>query len=154
MTDYQNFYRNRRVLITGGLGFIGSNLARRLVALGADVLLVDSLVPEYGGGALWDVGVYPLSFAQFIMGEKAEWVFGDQRIGRTGVDMTFTGIDWSAGNAAARMRPTTASTSSPALRPRSFSRCGPAFSFHDSALGCRLGSAALSGDPAAPALGR
>lgn len=39
----------KRVLITGGLGFIGSNLARRLVEVGADVVLVDSLVPEYGG---------------------------------------------------------------------------------------------------------
>ncbi len=36
-------------MITGGLGFIGSNLARRLVDLGADVLLVDSLIPDYGG---------------------------------------------------------------------------------------------------------
>lgn len=42
-------YNHRRVLITGGLGFIGSNLARRLVALGADVTLVDSLIPTYGG---------------------------------------------------------------------------------------------------------
>ena len=37
------------MLITGGLGFIGSNLARRLVDFGAQVTLVDSLVPEYGG---------------------------------------------------------------------------------------------------------
>lgn len=37
------------VLITGGLGFIGSNLARRLVGEGARVTLVDSLIPEYGG---------------------------------------------------------------------------------------------------------
>ena len=44
-----DFYRNRRVMITGGLGFIGSNLAHSLVALGADVLLVDSLIPDYGG---------------------------------------------------------------------------------------------------------
>src|SRR6188508_1178435 len=43
------FYRGRAVMITGGLGFIGSNLARRLVELGADVLLVDSLIPDYGG---------------------------------------------------------------------------------------------------------
>jgi len=47
--DYREFYRGRRVLITGGLGFIGSNLARHLVALGADVLLVDSLIDDYGG---------------------------------------------------------------------------------------------------------
>ena len=42
-------WTGRRVLITGGLGFIGSSLARRLVALGADVLIVDSLIPQYGG---------------------------------------------------------------------------------------------------------
>ena len=46
---YRDFYRGRRVLITGGLGFIGSNLARQLVELGADVLLVDSLLPDCGG---------------------------------------------------------------------------------------------------------
>jgi UDP-glucose 4-epimerase len=46
---YLDFYRGRRVMITGGLGFIGSNLARPLVEAGADVLLVDSLNPEYGG---------------------------------------------------------------------------------------------------------
>jgi UDP-glucose 4-epimerase len=42
-------YRDRRVLITGGLGFIGSNLARALAGAGARVMLIDSLVPEYGG---------------------------------------------------------------------------------------------------------
>jgi UDP-glucose 4-epimerase len=47
--DYRDFYRGRTVMITGGLGFIGSNLARRLVELGADVLLVDSLIADYGG---------------------------------------------------------------------------------------------------------
>jgi UDP-glucose 4-epimerase len=36
-------------MVTGGLGFIGSNLARKLVELGAEVLLVDSLIPDYGG---------------------------------------------------------------------------------------------------------
>jgi UDP-glucose 4-epimerase len=46
---YLEFYRGRRVMVTGGLGFIGSNLARRLVDLGADVLLVDSLIDDYGG---------------------------------------------------------------------------------------------------------
>lgn len=42
-------FADKRVLITGGLGFIGSNLARELVQVGADIVLVDSLVPEYGG---------------------------------------------------------------------------------------------------------
>lgn len=42
-------WAHKRVLITGGLGFIGSNLARALVNLGAHVTLVDSLIPEYGG---------------------------------------------------------------------------------------------------------
>jgi UDP-glucose 4-epimerase len=42
-------FRGKKALITGGLGFIGSNLARTLVALGAKVTLVDSMIPEYGG---------------------------------------------------------------------------------------------------------
>ncbi len=55
MTSYQAddsylmSFNGKQVMITGGLGFIGSNLARRLVELGADVLLVDSLIPNYGG---------------------------------------------------------------------------------------------------------
>ena len=42
-------YNGKSILITGGLGFIGSNLARALVSLGAKVTLVDSLIPQYGG---------------------------------------------------------------------------------------------------------
>jgi UDP-glucose 4-epimerase len=42
-------YRGRRAMITGGVGLIGSALACRLVELGAEVLLVDSMVPEAGG---------------------------------------------------------------------------------------------------------
>lgn len=42
-------FQNRSILVTGGLGFIGSNLARRLVSMGAKVTLVDSLIPQYGG---------------------------------------------------------------------------------------------------------
>lgn len=49
MSDHRDFYRERRVLVTGGLGFIGSNLARGLVDLGARVTVVDSLLPDYGG---------------------------------------------------------------------------------------------------------
>lgn len=43
-----NFY-NKQVLITGGLGFIGSNLSNQLAKMGANVTIVDSLIPEYGG---------------------------------------------------------------------------------------------------------
>jgi UDP-glucose 4-epimerase len=50
-------FAGRKVLITGGLGFIGSNLARRLVDLGARVILVDSLIPEYGGNLFNIAGI-------------------------------------------------------------------------------------------------
>src|SRR5262249_12669744 len=48
MDSHQHF-AGKKVLITGGLGFIGSALAHRLVGLSARVILVDSLVPQYGG---------------------------------------------------------------------------------------------------------
>jgi UDP-glucose 4-epimerase len=41
--------KGKKALITGGLGFIGSNLALRLVELGADVTIIDAMIPEYGG---------------------------------------------------------------------------------------------------------
>jgi UDP-glucose 4-epimerase len=46
---YAESYKGRNVLITGGLGFIGSNLAIRLVELDANITIIDSLIPEYGG---------------------------------------------------------------------------------------------------------
>jgi UDP-glucose 4-epimerase len=49
MGDHRDFYRGRKVMVTGGLGFIGSNLCRALADLGAEVLAVDSLLPDYGG---------------------------------------------------------------------------------------------------------
>lgn len=42
-------YRDKEVLITGGLGFLGSTLALRLTAMGARVTVIDSLIPDYGG---------------------------------------------------------------------------------------------------------
>jgi UDP-glucose 4-epimerase len=56
---YREFYRGRRVMVTGGLGFIGSNLAWQLAELGADVLLVDSLIPDYGGNLFNIAGLEP-----------------------------------------------------------------------------------------------
>ncbi|MDQ1605528.1 MAG: UDP-glucose 4-epimerase, partial [Actinomycetota bacterium] len=42
-------YKGRSALVTGGLGFIGSNLARRLVEIGVEVSVLDALLPEQGG---------------------------------------------------------------------------------------------------------
>ena len=42
-------FHGRNVLVTGGLGFLGSNLAIKLVEYGANVTLLDSLIPQFGG---------------------------------------------------------------------------------------------------------
>jgi UDP-glucose 4-epimerase len=57
MAPDQEVFRGKKVLVTGGLGFIGSNLSIQLVALGAEVLLVDSLIPEYGGNLFNIAGI-------------------------------------------------------------------------------------------------
>jgi predicted dehydrogenase len=49
------------------------------------------LVPEFGGGCLWDVGIYPISITQYLMGRPPSWVFGSQQTGDTGVDEVFIG---------------------------------------------------------------
>ncbi len=57
MVTFSQAYADKRVLITGGLGFIGSNLARRLVGLGAKVMLVDSMIPQCGGNLFNIAGI-------------------------------------------------------------------------------------------------
>ena len=49
------------------------------------------LMPDMGGGCLWDVGIYPLSFAQYILGGPPERVAGQQWVGDSGVDEVFAG---------------------------------------------------------------
>ena len=49
MINMNEKFNGKKVLITGGLGFIGSNLAKELVNLGADVTIIDSLIPDMGG---------------------------------------------------------------------------------------------------------
>jgi predicted dehydrogenase len=60
------------------------------------------LVPEWGGGAVWDVGCYPISIAQFFMGGPPMWVFGDQWLGESGVDEVFNGQMHYAGGRMAQ----------------------------------------------------
>lgn len=43
-----NYYRGKTVLITGGAGFVGSNLAHALQAAGSTVVIVDNFHPDYG----------------------------------------------------------------------------------------------------------
>ena len=50
------------------------------------------LVPEYGGGSLWDVGIYPVSLAMTMMGGAPEWVAASQWLGPSGVDEHFSGL--------------------------------------------------------------
>jgi predicted dehydrogenase len=49
------------------------------------------LKPEMGGGSIWDVGCYPISYARTIVGTSPLEVFGMQVTGQSGVDLTFTG---------------------------------------------------------------
>jgi UDP-glucose 4-epimerase len=44
-----SLYKDKKILITGGLGFIGSSLALKLTELGAQVTLLDAMIPDYGG---------------------------------------------------------------------------------------------------------
>ncbi|MBI4056164.1 MAG: NAD-dependent epimerase/dehydratase family protein [Elusimicrobia bacterium] len=65
----ESYFRGRRVLITGGLGFIGSNLAHRLVKLGAEVSLLDVLLESNGGTPINIQGIE----------HRVETIFGDIR---------------------------------------------------------------------------
>jgi predicted dehydrogenase len=49
------------------------------------------LNPDWGGGSIWDVGCYPISFARTVVGESPLEVFGWQVTGPTGIDETFVG---------------------------------------------------------------
>ena len=49
MIDLKEMFEEKKILITGGMGFIGSNLAFKLVELGAKVTIMDSMIPNCGG---------------------------------------------------------------------------------------------------------
>ncbi len=47
--NYLSQFKNKSVLVTGGMGFIGSSLVLKLVEAGADVTVIDAMIPDYGG---------------------------------------------------------------------------------------------------------
>ncbi len=49
LLNLKKSFRNKKALILGGMGFIGSSLAIRLVELGAEVTIADAMIEEYGG---------------------------------------------------------------------------------------------------------
>lgn len=49
------------------------------------------LDPVMGGGSIWDVGCYPISYARWIAGSEPEEVLGWQMTGPSGIDLVFTG---------------------------------------------------------------
>ena len=98
----------KKVLITGGLGFIGSNLARRLVHDGAKVTVVDSLIPEYGGNLrnlhdlrdkvtinLSDVRD-PFSMNQLVQGQHYLFNLAGQTSHLDSMENPFTDLDINA----------------------------------------------------------
>lgn len=60
------------------------------------------LEPRLGGGSIWDVGCYPISYARYLLGEEPETVFGWQRTGASGVDEYFVGQMRFSGGAFAQ----------------------------------------------------
>jgi D-xylose 1-dehydrogenase (NADP+, D-xylono-1,5-lactone-forming) len=59
--------------------------------------------PAWGGGCMWDVGVYSMSFSQYIYGQVPQTVFAQQHTGATGVDETFSGLMTYPGGASAHI---------------------------------------------------
>ena len=60
------------------------------------------LDPALGGGSLWDVGCYPVSYACLVAGDAPEEVFGWQQSSAAGVDLTFAGTMRFASGAVAQ----------------------------------------------------
>lgn len=99
---------DKKVLITGGLGFIGSNLVRRLVEFGNSVTVVDSLIPEYGGNLrnLHDVRNKivvnlsdvrdPFSINELIKGQDYLFNLAGQTSHLDSMDDPFTDLDINA----------------------------------------------------------
>lgn len=79
--DYQGFYQGTKVLVTGGLGFIGVNVSLRLIDLGAQVTVLDHFVPPDPPPALASVlSRLKVAVADMRDADKVERVIRDQRV--------------------------------------------------------------------------
>ena len=79
----------RELIREGALGKVG--LVRGAFTFNLNRPSDVRLEPAKGGGSLWDVGCYPVSFARFALDEEPHEAFGWQVTGPTGVDETFAG---------------------------------------------------------------
>ena len=74
-------FKDKKILVTGGLGFIGSNLVMRLVNEGAQVTVVDSMIPEYGGN-LFNINeikdAIKVNYCDITDKNAMEWIVKDQ----------------------------------------------------------------------------
>ena len=81
MNNYNNFYHGKKVLVTGGLGFIGLNLSRRLLELGASVTVLDNFMPPDVSELHADfLARFRVALADIRDEEKVERVVRDQEI--------------------------------------------------------------------------
>lgn len=74
-------WAGRRVLITGGMGFIGSNLAIRLANLGAKVTIADAMIAEYGGNLFNIASIRDeivVNFGDICDHHAMDWLVRDQ----------------------------------------------------------------------------
>lgn len=58
-------WSKKRVLVTGGMGFVGSNLSHRLVEEGAEVTIIDNMLPDHGGNLFNLQGIAPVVQVNF-----------------------------------------------------------------------------------------
>ena len=80
-SDYQEFYHGKKVLVTGGLGFIGINVSLRLLELGAEVTVLDNFVPPNPGAPLDAVlSRLRVAVADIRDADKVERVIRDQQV--------------------------------------------------------------------------
>jgi len=81
MNDHNNFYSGKKVLVTGGLGFIGLNVSQRLLELGAIVTVLDNFMPTEISKQLSDLLTHiKVAIADIRDEEKVERVVRDQEV--------------------------------------------------------------------------